>query len=316
MSPRRCKAISAAACFAGTALAACAWAGEAPRNVVAEAASFRAESTLVLVPVTVIDRRGAIVSGLEDSAFKVMEDGAERPIRSFSQEDAAVSLGIVLDLSGSMAGYLGAAKDSVRALLRDANPGDEIFLNGVSTAPAAYSTFEDSFTETLRRVESQSAGGKTALVDTICDSLKELRSGVHSRKALIVISDGMDNHSRYTSEELRRQWEETDAQIYTIATVAFLHPIQPPKPSIRSEAQLGQAFLEDIAAKTGGISFAVSKPADVEKSAQSIGRALRNEYTLGYAPGGAGSGKWHKISVKVAGPGMRAYARTGYRLVD
>jgi Ca-activated chloride channel family protein len=290
-----------------------AWAGEAPDSV-KESPSFRADTTLVLVPVTVIDRRGAIVSGLRDSAFTVTEDGAQRPIRSFSEEDAPVSLGIVLDLSGSMKGYLAAAKESLRALLADANPEDEIFVNGVSTAPKAYSRFDDSFEETVKRVESEDAEGKTALIDTICDSLKELHSGIHSRKALIVISDGMDNHSRYTSEELRRQWAETDAQIYTVATVAFLNAIQPPKPMIMTEAKRGQMFLEDLARDTGGISFAVSNAGDIAKAAASIGRALRNEYTIGYAPSGAASGKWRKISVKVTGSGLRAYARAGYRV--
>jgi len=295
------------------ALAACAWAGESPTGPATEVPSFRADSTLVLVPVTVMDRRGAIVSGLADSAFTVTEDGAQRPIRTFNEEDAPVSLGIVLDMSGSMAGYLEAAKEALRALVKQANPGDEIFVNGVSTSPKAYSNFEDSLEETLRRVEAEGAGGRTALIDTICESLKELRSGVHARRALVVISDGMDNHSRYTSEELRRVWEETDAQIYTIATVALLNPIQPPKPGPMSEAKRGQLFLEDIAKRTGGIGFAVSKPADVEKAADNIGRALRNEYTIGYAPGATSGGKWRQISVKVAGPGMRAYARTGYR---
>jgi Ca-activated chloride channel family protein len=296
-----------------TALAAAAWSADAPKAAAPARANFRTDSTLVLVPVTVVDRRGAIVNGLAGGAFTVTEDGAQRPIRSFSQDDAPVSLGIVLDLSGSMKGYAAAAKESVKALLKDANPEDEVFVNGVSTRPRAYSGFEDSLDETMRRVKSEEAEGRTALIDTICNSLSELRSGAHFRKALVVISDGMDNHSRYTDAELRRLLIESEAQIYTIATVAVLEPRQP-KQMVMTEAQRGSYFLEELATKGGGMSFTISSPADIAPAAATIGRALRNQYTLGYAPGGSGSGKWHKIAVKVSGKGLTAYARTGYRV--
>jgi Ca-activated chloride channel family protein len=210
-----------------------------------------------------------------------------------------------------MVGYLSAAKESVRALLKDANPDDEVFLNGVSTKPRAYSGFEDGFEETMRRVESAGAAGRTALIDTIVDSAKELRTGMHARKALLVISDGMDNHSRYTNKDLRLAEVEADAQIYTIATLAAANAIQPPKPMVRTEAQRGRTFLEDLAAKTGGLCFTVTSPTDIAKAAATIGRALRDQYTIGYAPNGNGGGKWRKITVKV--PGLKAYARAGYR---
>jgi Ca-activated chloride channel family protein len=293
---------------------AAAWAAEGPKATAPDSPAFRADSALVLVPVTVVDRRGAIVNGLAGNAFTITEDGAQRAIQSFSEEDAPVSVGIVLDMSGSMKGYVPAAKEALQDLLQDANPGDEVFLNGVSTLPKAYSGFEDSFSETMRRVESEEAGGRTALIDTIFESAKELRTGLHARKALVVISDGMDNHSRYTNQDLRLQEVEAEAQIYTIATVAAINPIQPPKPMILSEAQRGREFMQELAAKTGGLSFVVSSPSDIAKAAANIGRALRNQYTIGYAPGGSGGGKWHKITVKVAGAGMKAYARTGYRI--
>jgi Ca-activated chloride channel family protein len=196
-----------------------------------------------------------------------------------------------------------------------ANPSDEVFLNGVSTRPRTYSSFEDSFEETMRRVESEGAGGYTALIDTVYESLQELRSGVHPRRALVVISDGMDNHSRYTREELLRRAEETDAQVYTIAVVTAINPIQPPKPMVMNEGQRGLHFLQDLAERTGGIGFAVSNRAEIAQAVASIDQALRNQYVLGYAPrDGGDGGRWRKIKVKVAGSGMKAYARTGYRL--
>jgi Ca-activated chloride channel family protein len=222
-------------------------------------------------------------------------------------------MGIVLDLSGSMKGVLGTAKESLRSLINDANPADEVFLNGVSTRPRAYSGFTENFDEILRRVAFENAGGDTALIDTIYESLKQLRSGVHTRKALLVISDGMDNHSRYSREELLERAVESDAQIYTIAVGNAPAPFS--KPIQQVEEKRGLLFLDELAAKTGGMSFVVRSRTDIAEAAATIGRALRNQYTIGYVPRGNGrSGQWRRIRVKVAGPGMRAYARTGYRL--
>jgi Ca-activated chloride channel family protein len=151
------------------------------------------------------------------------------------------------------------------------------------------------------------------LIDTIYDSLKELRSGAYARKALLIISDGMDNHSRHSRGELLELAVESDAQIYTIAAGNAATPYS--KPIELTEEKRGLFFLDELAARNGGMSFIVRSRTDIAKAAASIGRALRNQYIIGYAPGGDGrGGKWHRITVKVAGPGMKAYARTGYRL--
>ena len=143
---RRRKCLRAGGIFAVTMAAmAGALSGGAQKRIALDVAIFRADSTLVLVPVTVVDRRGAIVNGLTSDAFTLTENGAPQQIRSFSEEDAPVSMGIVLDLSGSMKRVLGAAKESLRTLMKDANPGDEAFLNGVSTRPRAYSGFTTGF---------------------------------------------------------------------------------------------------------------------------------------------------------------------------
>jgi Ca-activated chloride channel family protein len=233
-------------------------------------------------------------------------------VRSFSEEETPVSMGIVLDLSGSMRGFLDPARESLRALMNDANPADEAFLNAVSTSPRAYSGFTADFDEILRQVAFEGAGGYTALIDTIYGSLEQLRAGVHPRKALVVISDGMDNHSRYTSRELQRLAVETDAQIYTIAVGGGAPRTQA---MAFAEEMGGLSFLRNLAESTGGLSFVVRNGTDIAKATASIGRALRNQYTIGYVPSGNGrSGQWRRIRVKVEGPGMRAYARAGYRL--
>ncbi len=284
----------------------------AQKHLTSEFAAFRTDSTLVLVPVTVVDRRGSIVNGLASDAFVLTEDGVRQPIRSFSVEDAPVSMGIVLDLSESMKGVLGAAKEALRALMKDANPADEAFLNAVSTSPRAYSGFTQNFDEILRSVAFEGAAGNTALIDTIYGSLQQLRCGVYARKALLVISDGMDNHSRYSREELLRSAVESDAQIYTIAVsnvAAYTKPIA------AMEEKRGLLFLDELADKTGGLSFVVHGQGDIAAAAARIGQALRNQYTIGYAPGGnERDGQWRRIQVKVADARLRAYARAGYRL--
>jgi Ca-activated chloride channel family protein len=296
---------------AAVALATICSAGAQTRQA-RDAAAFRSDATLVLVPVTVVDHRGAIVNGLASGAFTLTEDGVRQQVHSFSEEDAPVSMGIVLDLSGSMREVLSPAKEALRALMKDANPADEAFLNTVSTSPRAYSGFTHDFDEVLSRVAFEKAGGDTALIDTIYGSLHELRSGIHNRKALLVISDGMDNHSRYSKQELLDRAVESDAQIYTIAVDnarAFSKPME------RREESQGLLFLDELAAKTGGMSFIVRGQTDILAAAARIGRALRDQYTIGFVPRGDGrGGQWRRIKVKVEGSGLRAYARTGYRL--
>ena len=196
---------------------ATAWPAGAQARLMPEAAAFRADSNLVLVPVTVTDRHGAIVNGLKREAFTLTEDGVRQQIRSFAKEDVPVSMGIVMDLSGSMKGVLGDAKEALRILMKGANPGDEAFLNSVATSTRANSGFATDFDSILHKVAFEGAAGDTALIDTVYVSLRQLRAGVHTRRALLVISDGMDNHSRYSKGELLELAVESDAQIYTIA---------------------------------------------------------------------------------------------------
>jgi Ca-activated chloride channel homolog len=296
----------------GAVVIATAWSAGAQTNRTPSAPAFRADSNLVLVPVTVIDRRGAIVSGLKSEAFTLTEDGVRQQIRSFAKEDVPVSMGIVMDLSGSMKGVLRNAKEALRVLMKNANPGDEAFLNSVSTSTRANSAFTADFDEILSKVALEGAAGDTALIDTIYESLRQLRGGVHTRRALLVISDGMDNHSRHSKGELLELALECDAQIYTIA-INNAAPYS--KPIALTEVRRGLLFLDELAAKTGGMSFLVRGGTEIATAAASIGEALRNQYTIGYVPtGNDRNGQWRRIRVKVADARLKAYARAGYRL--
>jgi Ca-activated chloride channel family protein len=221
-------------------------------------------------------------------------------------------MGIVLDLSGSMTRVLGDAKESLRSLIKDANPEDEAFLNAVSTRPRQFSGFTRDFGDILSRTAFEGASGDTALVDTILLSLQESRAGVHARKALLVISDGMDNHSRYSKGELLELAMESDARIYTMAVSDPAK--QYVKPMARMEENRGLLFLDELSARTGGLSFVVRGREDIAAAAAHIGQALRNQYTIGYVPlGRSRQAQWRRIRVTVAGSGMKVYARTGYR---
>jgi len=275
---------------------------------------LRSDSNLVLVPVTVVDRRGAFVSGLSSADFSVLEDGVPQQIRSVSEQDVPVSLGIVLDVSTSMRSGLGAAKDALRVLLGGANPADDAFLTTVSTRPSPVPESTHNFGALLARAALENAHGDTALIDAIDASLRHLRLGANVRKALIVISDGMDNHSRRSQAELLKRALESGAQIYCVAIDSA--PLTA-KPATLTEEKAGLLRLEDLATRTGGLSIRTRGAADAMNAAAQIGRALRNQYVLGYAPSLAGrDGKWHRIKVRVGDASMRAYARTGYRFED
>lgn len=273
-------------------------------------AAYRADANLVLVPVVVTDRRGALVNVLRVDEFSVFEDKVSERISSFSEQDAPASIGVILDMSGSMRGSLAQAEWAVRAFLDTANPEDEGFLYSVSSRPGRDAGFTEDLDSLLGETGWAGARGSTALIDTVYCGLDAMRSAHRPRRALLIVSDGMDNHSRYSKTELLERALEADVQIYTIAingAAAYEKAIT------LAEQRQGTTLLEDLAEKTGGLSFVVRSPEEMGKAALAISRAIRNEYTIAYAPGnGARDGKWHGIRVRLSMPGVRVYARSGY----
>jgi Ca-activated chloride channel homolog len=245
--------------------------------------SFRANVELVLVPVTVIDRKGAAVTGLERSHFTLTQDSIPQNIVSFAQQDVPCSVGVIVDTSGSMFHQLAAAKSVIRAFLE--------------TPATRFAQDPVAIQNSLQMVRP---GGSTALVDTLYLALNKMHFAHNPRRALLVISDGTDNHSRYSKGDLMRMAMEADVQIYTISAV--------------QEEQRGLTLLENLSEKTGGLHFMVAFSADAERVAKQVGQALRNQYLIGYRPVDleATTGKWHKISVKLDVPNTNVYARNGY----
>jgi len=274
------------------------------------APTFAVDAPIVLVPTTVMDRKGAIVSGLPSDAFLIAQDNVPQRITSFGEQDVPVSLGIVFDASGSMRSVLPQAKDVIRAFLDACNPEDEAFLYTVSNRPEKDSGFTSNFNTLLDHMVFTDAGGSTALVDTIYSALLQSRSAHHGRKALLVISDGMDNHSRYSARELIAAAVEADVQIYA---VSVYDPPRNKKPIELQEERNGIFFLEELTGKTGGFQITAYGSNDVNPAAARIGRAMRDQYLLGYVPEHTdASGKWHSIKVNLKTSNARAYARSGF----
>jgi Ca-activated chloride channel family protein len=182
----------------------------------ARPAAFRTNAQMVLVPVAVTDRSGKTIEGLQAKDFNVLEDQVPQQIVSFTAEDAPCSVGLVLDVSGSMRNTLDSAKGVAHSFLQTANPEDEFLLLTVSTQPDTISGFTNDIADLEESIGRTSPAGMTALIDTVYLGLNRMRKANQPRRALLILSDGMDNYSRYSKGELMRVALEADVQIYTI----------------------------------------------------------------------------------------------------
>jgi Ca-activated chloride channel homolog len=284
---------------------------------------FRASAQMVLIPVTVTDRTGRTIEGLQAEDFRVFDDQKPQRITSFAIEDAPCSVAVVLDISGSMRNILGPALDIARTLFGIANPEDEFLLLTVSSQPEALSEFTADVPGLEHSIEFTEAGGMTALIDTIYLGLNRMRRAHRPRRAMVVISDGMDNYSRYSESELLRVVLEADTQIYTIildnpsggtsSGGASFRPGMAVKPWDQAGERRGPDLLDMISEKTGGLHFHVRDTAQAKEAVMKAGRALHTEYLIGYEPAdSAAAGKWHRVQVKANLPKVEVHARNGY----
>jgi Ca-activated chloride channel family protein len=270
---------------------------------------IRVDVNLVLVPVTVTDPLNRLVTGLERQDFFVYENNALQKLKSFSAEDAPVSIGIIFDLSGSMTDKINRARSSILEFLRTANPQDEFFVIGFNDRPELITDFTSNVDNIESRLLTVKAGHRTALLDAIYFGLNKMKQAKNERKALLVVSDGGDNRSRYTESEVRAVVRESDVQIYSIGIFDQYAPTR--------EEQLGPILLHDVSEETGGQLFRVDDLADMADIATKISAELRNQYVLGYRSEDAKrDGKWRKLKVKLVPPEglpqLTVHARTGY----
>jgi Ca-activated chloride channel family protein len=270
---------------------------------------LKVDVDLVLVPVTVTDPMNRLVTGLEKENFQLFEGSTEQEIRTFSSEDAPVSLGVIFDSSGSMSSKMERAKEAVVEFFKTANPQDEFFMITFSDEPEVVSDFTSSVDEIQNKLVFAVPRHRTALLDAIYMGVNKMRQAKYPKKALLIISDGGDNHSRYTENEIKSVVKEADVMIYAIGIYD--------RYASAIEERLGPQLLSDIAELTGGRAFTIDNPNDLGDVATKIGVELRNQYVLGYRPSKiVRDGKWRKIKVKLLPPKglppLRVYARTGY----
>src|SRR5207302_7680518 len=270
---------------------------------------LKVDVDLVLVPVTITDPMNRLVTGLEKENFQLFEGSSAQEIRSFSSEDAPVSLGVIFDSSGSMSSKMDRAKDAVIEFFKTANPQDEFFMITFSDEPEAVSDFTSSVDEIQNKLVFTTPRKRTALLDAIYVGVSKMRQAKYPKKALLIISDGGDNHSRYTESEIKSQVKEADVMIYAIGIYD--------RYASAVEERLGPQLLSDITELTGGRAFTIDNPNDLGDVATKIGVELRNQYVLGYRPSKVvRDGKWRKIKVKLLPPKglppLKVYARTGY----
>ena len=241
--------------------------------------TLRVSVDVVLVNVTVTDSRNETVTGLGQEDFELFEDKVQQEIRYFSNEDAPVSLGVIFDASGSMDEKAAFARDAAISFLKTSTREDEFFLVQFSD----YAWLTQDFTTNVSRVENRLASlrtqGSTALYDALYLGLTKVSAGLHSRKALLLITDGVDNHSRYSRGDIRRFLREADVQVYSI--------------------DLGRALIGEFSDITGGHSYRTSINGLWETS-RKIAAEMKNQYVLGYVSSNATKdGTWRKIRVKV-----------------
>lgn len=275
-------------------------------------APIQVDVNLVMVNVTVTDPYDRIVTGLDEGNFQVYDERVPQSIATFSTEDAPISVGLIFDSSGSMGDKIQKSKEAALQFFKTSNPQDEFMLINFSDRPNLITGFTSKFENLQDRLLFVKSGGRTALLDAIYLGLSEMKKGTTNRKALLVISDGGDNHSRYTERDIKKAVKESDVQIYA---VGIFEPLA--SRGRTPEEAGGPSLLAELAEVSGGRMFSVEDPNELPDIAEKISIELRNQYLIGYKPSNLiRDGRWRRIKVKLNPPKglppLQVYARTGY----
>jgi Ca-activated chloride channel homolog len=282
-----------------------------PESIKLPTANIRVDSNLVLVPVSVCDPFNRPVTGLEKEHFKILDDKVEQTITHFAMEDEPLAVGLVFDISSSMTNKMRRSRAAAAAFFRTSNPEDEFFLVEFNEQPRLVVPLTRSPEEIQNQLTFAQSRGRTALLDAIFLALHEIKNSKLQRKALLIISDGGDNSSRYTEGEVRNRVRESDVLIYAMGIFESAGARGSP------EEQSGPGLLNDLCEQTGGRHLPVDDLAEMPDIAAKIGIELRNRYMIGYTPTDAAKdGRYHHVQVKVIPPhglpALHASWRQGY----
>jgi Ca-activated chloride channel homolog len=285
---------------------------DTPGQVIKPGRAIKFDVDMALVNVTVTDPYNRLVTGLDQENFRVFEDNTEQEVVSFSSEDVPISIGVIFDFSGSMANKVGKAREAAVQFFKTANPADEFFLVSFNERAELTSSFTNSVEDLQSSLMLTSAKGRTALLDAIYLGLSQMRGARNAKRALLILSDGGDNHSRYNESDIKRLVKEADTQLYAIG---IFDPLG--YRNRTSEELNGPSLLSEVTEMTGGRVFSVEKLEDLPDIASKIGMELRNQYVLGYHPSNkAHDARWRKIKIRLRAPKglppLNVYAKTGY----
>ena len=278
-----------------------------PRTIPAEsrpAAQLRADARVVLIPVTVTDPLGAPFAGLSKDAFRLFEDGVEQQVRYFSSDDAPLSLGVVFDASRSMESRLARCRTAVSRFFTGSMPGDEYFLVEFSDAPRLLCDFTSDPARIEHALVNIVPQNWTALLDAVYMGIDRMKHAHNARKALLILSDGGDNNSRYTQTEMKSLVREADVSIYSISIGGGL---------LRRHVRL----LRTLAEETGGHVSEIENMSELPEAVRKLNAAMRNRYVLGYSSNNPNhNGLYRKVLVRLNPkpdlPPLRASWRMGY----
>jgi Ca-activated chloride channel family protein len=275
-------------------------------------ASIRIDKTLVQINVTVTDPLNRFVTGLDKEYFKLFEDKIQQEVSQFSSEDAPLSIGLVFDTSGSMGSKMQKSRQAAAQFFKTSNPEDEFFLVTFNDRPELSVPFTGDTEHVQSRLTFTQSKGRTALLDGVYLAMNQMKKARNPRKALLIISDGGDNSSRYTESEIKNAVREADVQIYAIG---IFEPMA--SRGRTAEEMAGPGLLNEVAEQTGGRAFAVDNLAELPDVAAKIGMELRNQYVLYYTPKNQDrDGKYRRVQVKLVQPRglppLKAFFRLGY----
>jgi len=246
------------------------------------------KARLVSMTVTVLDPLGRFVTGLDKRNFQVFDDGVKQEITHFSDEDAPLTLGIIYDVSGSMGDLTSRSFQTLRRFFDTSHQEDEYFIIAFNNRARLVQDFTTSPSEIMSRVIFVKAKGSTALYDGVYLGIEKARQGRHQKKALLIISDGEENSSRYSGRELREMLKESDVPVYAIGI---------------SQLYAGMGTLQSLSGWSGGMTFAPADEPQTRDIYTRIALMLRHQYAIGFYPTDAASTvDWHKVRINVSAP--------------
>jgi VWFA-related protein len=300
--PNKTKPILALCAVAVLCVAGGLWAADKPDQT----ATFRADTRLVVLPVTVVDKTGHLVTNLAETAFQVFENGVAQQIKVFKREDIPVSMGLIVDNSGSMRDKRAKVEAAALALVKESNPQDEVFIVNFNDEAFLDKDFTNNLKdleEGLARIDSR---GGTAMRDAIRMSIDHLKEKAKKdKKVLVVVTDGNDNSSLISLENLVKASQDSGVLIYAVGLLSEEE---------RREAKRCKRALEALAEATGGESYFPKETAEVDRVAHQVAHDIRNQYTIGYSPTNVAlDGSFRQVKVTANGPNHPTVrTRSGY----